>query len=87
MGLASTESCIRDHENNLARFDRYNTEDILEIVKLYEKLNVNNFVVTKQRKFKKDQIKEKMKDSLIRKYIVNSLMRKKNLTGTNLGNG
>lgn len=51
----------------------------------YEKLNVNNFVVTKQ--FKKDQIKEKMKDSLIRKYIVNSLMRKKNLTGTNLGNG
>lgn len=61
MGLASTVSCIRDHENNLARFDRYNTEDILEIVKLYEKLNVNNFVVTK--KFKKDQIKEKMKDS------------------------
>ena len=60
-GLVSIESYTSAHKNNLARYDRYNAEDILEMVKLYKKnLNVNDLVDLKQ--FKKDQNKEKIKD-------------------------
>ena len=58
-GLVSIESCIRDEENNHTGYVRHNTEDRLEMVKLYEHLNVTDFVDPKQ--FKK-QNKENIKN-------------------------
>ena len=56
-GLVTIENWIRAKENNLAR---YVNDDILEMAKLYAHLKVNDSADSKQ--FKRDQIKEKIKD-------------------------
>lgn len=53
-GLACIGSCIRAEENDLAWYFRHNTENMLEIVKLYGHLNVHNSVDPKQ--FEKDTL-------------------------------
>ena len=58
---------------------------MLEIVKLYGHLKVNNSVDTKQ--FRRDQNKEEIKIATIINYMTNLFIAKKKLTGKTLANG
>ena len=78
--LACIKNCLGVEENNLVWCVKHNTEDTLEMVKLYRHFNVNDSVDANQ--FKRDQNKENIKDW---RGMASLLIRRKKLTGTDFG--
>ena len=78
--LTCIKNCLGVEENNFVWCVKHNTEDTLEVVKLYRHFNVNDSVDANQ--FKRDQNKENIKDW---RGMASSLIRRKKLTGTNFG--